>query len=433
MDAPCTPGYPVGKRLSAKCDGTFGALTLKERLPKVLTQIIDTIHQYQTTAKENNGQAGTDAVKSVMSGLTELRYRMQTNKSMLPITTGDDVGPWGEAMDAYREELQGEPVWYGVSWLFFECYMYRKVMEIIRNEPLMSEYDPFNIQKESSFTESIEQIKSVAKQLVNFIEKPSLNEGGFQKFLLLSLWGNKMDLSMAVTMESYDMTQQANNEDLNQYILSDHSTLVWHLISSPSNRQISIILDNSGFELFSDLCLAEWLLASGVADKVILHCKQLPWFISDATYRDISWTIRQLNGSNDECLSYLGNHWDQRLANGSLVIQEHSFWTTSYEYSSMNRIAPDLYTSLSHTFLAIFKGDLNYRKLISDRNWPYTQPFHACLQEFRPTNVLALRTMKADLVCGLPEGAAQRAAMVTSDWMIKGLFAVIQLAKTTDH
>ena len=59
---------------------------------------------------------------------------MQTNKEMLPIGTGPDVMEWTSVFEAYRKKLGHEPHWFEVSWLFFECYMYRKVIEIIQTE-----------------------------------------------------------------------------------------------------------------------------------------------------------------------------------------------------------------------------------------------------------------------------------------------------------
>ena len=237
---------------------------------------------------------------------------------------------------------------------------------------------------------------------------------------------------MAVTMDTYDMNYQLQCDQLKPYVLSDHSQLVWDLLNKPrkpdEKREIAFVIDNAGFELFSDFCLAEWLLASGLADNVTFYCKQMPWFISDATRKDINWTLEQLSTSDNPALKSLGQLWLERITKGTMVIVDHPFWTTCYEYTAMKTIAPDLYSALSKSLLIIFKGDLNYRKLISDRNWSYMENFKSALQNFQPSNVVALRTLKADLVAGLPEGAAARAAQESKDWMIKGQFAVLQVA-----
>ncbi len=75
-------------------------------------------------------QAGTEDVKAVLSHLSQLRYELQTNKEMTGIEEGCDVEQWKGVFSRYKETLQGEePLWYTVSWLFAECYMYRKIAE----------------------------------------------------------------------------------------------------------------------------------------------------------------------------------------------------------------------------------------------------------------------------------------------------------------
>lgn len=235
---------------------------------------------------------------------------------------------------------------------------------------------------------------------------------------------------MSATMDSYDTTHHVGamgqTAQLQPFILADHSDQLWELLSGSHDRlRVDIVLDNAGFELFCDLCFAEWLLTAGLASQVLLHCKHLPWFISDSTQRDVHWTLDQLSSS--AALNTLGHRWKGRLKDGSFLLTDHPFWTTSYEYAAMKGVAPDLYSSLEQSQLVVFKGDLNYRKLVGDRNWRYMEPFSEALQGFHPTNLCTLRTLKADLVAGLPEGTALRAASECREWMIMGKYAVLQV------
>ena len=54
------------------------------------------------------------------------------------------------------------------------------------------------------------------------------------------------------------------------------------------------MLDNSGYELFSDLCLVDALLRSGRVTMVTLHQKAIPWFVSDVTQCDFDSTLSDL-------------------------------------------------------------------------------------------------------------------------------------------
>lgn len=97
----------------------------------------------------------------------------------------------------------------------------------------------------------------------------------------------------------------------------------------------------------------------------------------------------------------------------------------------MEKYAPDLLEELKQSSLLIFKGDLNYRKLVGDREWPLNTPFVEALRGFLPTPLLALRTLKAETVAGLNDATIARLREQFSDskeWMVSGEYAVIQLA-----
>lgn len=87
---------------------------------------------------------------------------------------------------------------------------------------------------------------------------------------------------------------------------------------------------------------------------------------------------------------------------------------------------PALYNKISEAFLVIFKGDLNYRKLMGDINWVYTTDFLEALRGFRPTNLVSLRTVKADVITGLPPGKAESLKKEDPNWMETGRFGLIQ-------
>ena len=79
-------------------------------------------------------QAGTEDVQGVLAQLSKLRYELQTDKPMEPIENGPDRKVWLMVFERYREKFKGEnPKWFSVSWLFAECYMYRKIVEILRS------------------------------------------------------------------------------------------------------------------------------------------------------------------------------------------------------------------------------------------------------------------------------------------------------------
>lgn len=86
-----------------------------------------------------------------------------------------------------------------------------------------------------------------------------------------------------------------------------------------------------------------------------------------------------------------------------------------------------MYNKLANSFLIIFKGDLNYRKLVGDVFWDPTVPFTQAVGEFKPSKLLALRTLKSDITCGLPDGLAEHISNTDPDWLKIGKYAVIHV------
>ena len=56
---------------------------------------------------------------------------------------------------------------------------------------------------------------------------------------------------------------------LKQRILVDETCIAWQSIGQ-SNQIIDIVMDNAGYELFTDLCLADFLISFNSAIKVRL-------------------------------------------------------------------------------------------------------------------------------------------------------------------
>ena len=104
------------------------------------------------------------------------------------------------------------------------------------------------------------------------------------------------------------------------------------------------------------------------------------------------------------------------------------FYSVGRPFHEMKDHTPELYQQLrSKSSLVVFKGDLNYRKLVGDLNWEYTATFEQALMGFRPAPALvSLRTVKADVVVGLVEGQAEECQKEDSDWKITGKYGLIQ-------
>ena len=79
--------------------------------------------------------------------------------------------------------------------------------------------------------------------------------------------------------------------------------------------------------------------------------------------------------------------------------------------------------------LAFVKGDANYRRLLGDRYWDYSAPFQDVVGAYFPCHVCALRTLKAEVGCGMDKEQVERAKSLSDEWMVNGRFGVVQFGE----
>ncbi|KAJ7390810.1 hypothetical protein OS493_022369 [Desmophyllum pertusum] len=428
--------------LSGKDEGSFAYLTIRDRLPVILTKVIDLVHRRASAFLKENQQEQTEDSKLVIAKLSKLRYEMKTNKPlMLMEDDRPDVRIWNATINNSKSLVDEDKVAsFTGAWLIVECYMYRKIYEAFALSELHQSFDPFQGQKEASFKGLQDSAISLAEFLHHSMDNsPVAGDDGnnvkntFDTLLQFCLWGNRCDLSISsgeITAD-HGAGHTSHLQHMKENIIVDNSQDVWDVTHNNKNTRIDFILDNSGFELFTDLCFAEFLLHANLAKVIHLHTKQIPWFVSDASVKDVHWMAEQMKSSSNKCLSQLGSRWLQHFQDGSFLLQSHQFWTLAQDFSQMKSIAPDLYEDLSQAKIIFFKGDLNYRKLVGDRKWPHTTHFTDALWGFLPAPLCSLRTLKADVQVGLSPGQDDHLEAISKEWMTSGSYAVIQYAHHT--
>ena len=74
----------------------------------------------------------------------------------------------------------------------------------------------------------------------------------------------------------------------------------------------------------------------------------------------------------------------------------------------METVSPALFNDLSTSDFTFFKGDLNYRKLVNDRQWPYDTCLVTAMEGFNPGKLCALRTIKSDSIVGCQKEVVEK-------------------------
>lgn len=345
---------------------------------------------------------------------------------------------------AYNESLAalGTVTWRNGPWLFLECYLYQLFDDWFLEAG--RKFDVFENLKTSTFKQLSAGVLELCKRVdicCDELKKSSEDDLRllFIEFADILLWGNATDLSLLagnVTLQDIRSVQGAEVRKKNEdKILVNDIEAAWAHLDKKRGR-VDFVLDNSGFELFADLCFSIFLLELKLATEVHLHCKEIPWFVSDTMPKDVEALVAQLEepGFFPES-AHIANFAERvraLLAAGKIKVLHHPFWTQGGNFWALPQL--DLYSDLKQLSLVVFKGDLNYRKLTGDLQWDPTTPFRTAVQGLAARlPILALRTCKADVVVGLKSGEYEELARqyeaaghdVGEFWTSSGKWAVI--------
>ena len=258
-------------------------------------------------------------------------------------------------------------------------------------------YDFFATEKKDSLENSRE---AFIKEMGTFFSPGAKKEFTIDTFRICiqyCLSANTSDLSQLNAKERFDY----GAKDLS-LLHDDTEVLFQYLTANKKFKRFDIICDNAGKELFSDLYLAWYFLFNDIVDKVVFHLKPYPFFVSDATKEDFGFMMNAImqHGGSD-CATQCNNY----IHEGRIEIEADSFWAAPLCFKEMPEESK-LREQLCNSDLIIVKGDLNYRRLVEDRDWPYTDSFlERTKGVFGDVPIFAPRVIKSDVLVGVSEAA----------------------------
>ncbi|GMM27952.1 putative methyltransferase [Martiniozyma asiatica (nom. inval.)] len=428
------PFYSTGNKKS------FGFVTARSRWPNILNTAVEDIESFGASV-QSDPKIIVESVKSLIKSLEdneELVLFTEKEIEMIPsLKSYNDSFP-------YYQSLQSEPLtWHLSPWLFTECYIYRKLDLYIKSQGgEWANYDVFERLKRETFIGSVHGVLELAALYDNLEISNENLPLLFEELIEVSLWGNATDLSLLAnaTLEDIQSVQGKKARDASKaHVLANDLPAAWQqlLKSEQKPKRIDIVLDNAGFEFYCDLALTLFLLDTKLCDEVVFHCKSRPWMVSDTMVKDYALWVEDMKiliaeSNNDKHLQNFLDKVEHYYANGQFKLVDNEFWTVDLEYSKIQKGGKyggdELHQYFLNSTLVIIKGDLNYRKLTSDREWPKTTSFKESLGDLAHNgiHVLALRTCKADVCVGLKEGDEERVIKESGEeWCTLGKWAVI--------
>lgn len=365
---------------------SFAYFTIKERFPKIYNDYcsgnFDDFIEHTTVE---------DALKNIFK---------QNECSDLSFIQGKET-------KTLKDFFESEP--------FFESEVLFYHVLLAQKEYFKNKNDFFAIKKDTDYANEHD---SYRKELENLF-----NQGNYyqnikdQREKFLSKQEDfRAILNYSLTANTGDLSQLEINRPDSVRILHDDTDKCFNFIISKKHKRFDIICDNSGAELFSDIYLAVFMIIHDYVNKVVLHVKSYPYFVSDATIDDFGRLVNILtkNKSNSQLL--------ELLSKKKIEVKTHKFWT---EAKYFDELPKDLGINKNTTDLLIVKGDLNYRRLVGDKNWKSTDSFEKrCLIKDIP--VIAPRVLKSDVLVGVEPIFVSMAKAQDKKYKTDGKWGVIQ-------
>ncbi len=375
--------------------GSFAHRTLAVRVPRII----------EDTLAQNHFP------DAVVRAVQELRAEILNGRIRALEENAPDRRFWNTASRDYIGRS-----WLDVPWYWAEAFFYRRMLEATRYfQPGPTFHlDPYQATKRTELAPEVAPAK-VASILHDL---PAGTRERFEVLSHASLWGNRVDLSYNVSL-LFGHTVAHHDESAN--LLVDDTDRVWRSLAREALSHLVLIQDNAGTESLMDLVLIDFLLREKLVQKISLHLKPQPFFVSDAMPQDVAEGLAALARGGDEART-LAERVRHYLSEGRLELVTHWFYVTSLFYFQM---PADLIQALRAANLVIVKGDANYRRLLGDAHWEPDRSFDYVTRYF-PAPLVALRTFKSEVICGLLPGEAERLSRIDPNWLVNGQRGVIQ-------
>jgi hypothetical protein len=311
----------------------------------------------------------------------------------------------------------GKP-WLEAPFLWSEAYFYRRLLDATGffGPGPWRWVDPFGPLKTAELEDP--GLEGDLAALDEMDRLPAAEQGTAK--LLASLWGNRADLGFRIG-ESPQARERGSAQ-----LVADDSADLWTVLGPGAS--VVLVADNAGRELLADLVLIDHLLGHDLASVISLQVKPWPYYVSDATAADVAAGLRRL-AQTPGTATAVARRVGEALASGRVSLETHEFYCAPWSY---RHLPASLTRQFRRASLTIFKGDLNYRRLLEDRAWPAVTPL-ADVTAYFPGSFAALRTLKSDVIAGLPPATVAELDATGHPWRTDGTHALLQVQLRRTH
>lgn len=403
----------------------FARETIKYRMKSIVMNVKSKYGHISDYSGFTDSIFGTDFLSSSIFS----RY----NSSLL--------ASWSDSLSQYKGQKTADFL-INAPFIDAEHYFYYYILHQvnIRKEGDKSDIvDPYLDNKVSSMTNDYlndsEEHRSKIKELLDLALKISQSTGdtshqmNLKELLRLNLSANSTDLSQLFWEQFSSVTP----------VIDDTEKFWTEYVSDLHNvYRVNVLVDNFGIEFLADIILGYYLILKKGREadiEIVYHVNQLPIFVSDVktgdeillfdTLRSLATDNPQYRGIIDELCSY--------MKKGKLVFRPNFFWNLPHAYSVATR--EDLKKSgeittvrdiINSSDLLIVKGDLNYRRMIGDRNYNPSKSIGNKIRYIK-CPLLVIRSFKSNVtLLGKRSNEFLKNNNIEQDWQSNGKYGIIQ-------
>lgn len=369
--------------------GSFAAFTLRERLPRIVEDIMNT---------PGHSELACARLAALRSSLPD---------GAVPEAIGHESGD-REFWRSYSKARRGT-AWRELPFLEAEILFYRAILDAVGHDHCPSR-DPFAQAKRNAVDKARGKLEQAA------LQARALQGWSYEHLECATDWsltGNRADLSQ---LRSYGLRQAR------QAPLVNDLRCFYQKLSPDAFGCIDVVLDNVGEELLGDLVLISYLLSALPGLTIRAHAKPNPMFVSDVTPADWHEMIHTIRSDPKRSVAEWGDRLVRFEASQRLVVCTDAFWSRPL---CLHEVGSPLREQLATSTALILKGDLNYRRYVQDRAWPRDSPREQHrIAELAPA--LTLRVLKSELVVGMSATTAARLDANEPGWLYNGKNSAIQ-------
>lgn len=250
-------------------------------------------------------------------------------------------------------------------------------------------------------------------------------------------------LKLNLSANSTDLSQLFWEQFSSVTAIIDDSEIFWKDFVSDlhSVNKINILVDNFGTEFLADIIMGYYFILKKGLDaniEIVYHINELPIFVSDVKRGDEKVLLNVLNELVEDNTQHkeVLDDINILIEAGKIKFKSDFFWNMPSSYDTITQskykrlgYLSEIKSIFTGNELLIVKGDLNYRRMVGDKNYNPKKKIEKLIKYIN-CPVLIIRSFKSNVtLLGKTYEEIAKNKNIEQDWQSNGKYGIIQYIK----